>query len=69
METFQLTPDPAPKPRTIQKMARAIAMILRLSGSVATRKTVAMEYASNAGMGKAAAVRLVENLAKREKEP
>ncbi len=66
METFQLTPDPAHKPRTIQKMARAIALILRLSGSVATRKTVAMENASNAGMMEVVAVRLMEKLAIKE---
>ena len=57
------------KPEPIRKTARAIVLILRLSGNLATRKTVALEYASNAGLRKPGAVRLVENLANREKEP
>ena len=46
--------------------ARALAMILRLSGRLATRKAEALEYAINAGMGKPDAVRLVERLARKE---
>ncbi len=57
------------KSRNIRKAARAIAMILRLSGSVATRKTVALEYASNVGTMEVVAVRLMEKLAIKEDSP
>lgn len=57
------------KPEPIRKTARAIVLILRLSGNLATRKTVALEYASNAGLRKPVAVKLVEKLARNEGAP
>ena len=44
----------------ISKAARAITLILRLSGRLATRKAESLEYASNAGLRKPVAVKVVE---------